>query len=118
MDRWQGIQAFWGSFGIHAYQSGYIPDDATTPYITYQASVAQFDKPIPLSGDIWYQSTSWAAISQKADQISKACGVIRISPHHYIHVTKGTPFAQRMTDADKSIRRIHINLMAEFYTDD
>ena len=92
-DRWQTIQRFWESFGINAYQSGYIPDNAELPYITYNAAVSQFDKPIPLSGDIWYQSTSWAAISQKADEIARAVGIIRVSPHSYIHIAKGTPFA-------------------------
>ena len=117
MDKWQAIQEFWESFGLNAYDENTVPEDAQLPYITYQAVTGEFEQNVALSGDIWYRSQSWAAISQKADQISQSLGIIRISPHKYLYLSRGMPFAQRMSDPDTTIRRIHIELDAEFFTD-
>lgn len=33
-----------------------------------------------------------------------------------LFITKGTPFAQRMTDEDDMVRRIYINITAEYFS--
>lgn len=117
MDKWQAIQYFWEGFGIPAYDENSVPDDAVEPYITYSAQVGDFDSPLLLTGSLWYRSTSWEAISQKADEVARnAKQLIRISDG-YLWLTRGSPFAQRMNDEDDTVKRIYINVMAEFFTD-
>lgn len=117
MNKWQALQSFWESFGIPAYDVNSVPDDATMPYITYVAATAPFENVIPLEGHIWYHSTSWTEISQKADEIAVAVSphkLIRIDNKEYIYLAQGSPFAQRVKDENDSVKRIYINIMAEF----
>ena len=116
MNKWQAIQQFWESFDIPAYDQNSVPDDAVTPYITYLAEVADFEKPLVLSASIWYSGSSWKDISIKADEISKSLKKIITLDDGYLFLTRGSPFAQRMSDTNETIKRIYINLMAEFYT--
>lgn len=118
-DKWQGLQGFWSSFGIPAYDEDTVPDDAQMPYITYAAVTSTFETPVLLTASIWYRSTSWKDISKKADAIAetlKGLYLIPIGDKEYIMLAQGTPFAQRMRDEDGGIRRIYINVMAEYLT--
>lgn len=120
MDKEQAIHNFWSSFGLTAYDVNTVPDKAQTPYITYEVSVDNVGNPVLLTGSIWYRSISWEEITKKKDEISEAIGyghkTIKVDGG-YLYITRGTPFAQRMSDNDDSIRRIYINLMVEFLTD-
>lgn len=116
MNKWQAIQSFWESFGIPAYDENSVPDDATEPYITYTAQVGDFESPLILTGSIWYRSALWRDISLKADEIARSLKRIIKLDDGYLFVTRGSPFAQRMEDTDDTVKRIYINLMAEFYT--
>lgn len=118
-DRWQAIQQFWESFGLNAYDENSVPEDAQMPYITYRAVAGSFEQAISMSASVWYRSTAWAGVSQKSDEISRAIGeepVRAFGDHEYMHVARGVPFAQRMPDTDDTVKRIYINVMAEFFT--
>ena len=118
-DKWQALHDFWNSFGIPAYDETDVPDDAEMPYITYGAVVSGFERVVMLNASIWYNSTSWTAISQKADEIAQAVKDYRleaIEDDQYLFLTQGSPFAQRMPDTDDRIRRIYINIMGEYFT--
>lgn len=118
-DKWQAIDEFWNSFGLTAYDELSVPDDAVMPYITYSAAVSNFENPVPLSASLWYRSTSWESVSNKSDQISVAIDgyAIRKIDNGYMFIIKGDPFAQRMSDpSDDAIKRVYINIMAEFFT--
>lgn len=118
-DKWQAIHAFWNSFEIPAYDETSVPDDAVMPYITYNAAVSEFESTVMLNASLWYNSTSWTAISQKADEIAQSINGYRLEPlkdNQYLFLSKGTPFAQRMEDTNDRIRRIFINVMGEFFT--
>lgn len=120
MDKWQGLQTFWESFGIPAYDENSVPDDAVMPYITYHAEVAGFESVVTPYASVWYRSTSWAEISQLTEQIAEelsSCKLIPIGDNEYIFIGQGVPFAQRMNDpADGSIKRMYINIMVEYFT--
>ena len=119
MDKAQAIQKFWSSFGLEAYDENSVPQTAQLPYITYRVSTGSFGQVLNLTGSIWYRSLSWAEISRKADEIARRIGIgysIDKVDGGYVWITQGTPFAQRMSDEDASIRRIYINLNAEFLT--
>lgn len=123
MDSMQALHVFWSSFGLKAYDENTVPDDAMTlnggKYLTYAASVGYFDALVTLSASLWYKSTSWAEITQKAEEIGAVIGyggkLIAFDGGH-IWIQRGTPFAQRMSDEDDTIRRIYINLSTEFLT--
>lgn len=119
MDKEQAIQSFWGSFGIPAYDSSTVPDDAVMPYITYDVSVDSIGAPVLLTGSVWYRSNRWVEATLKKDEIAARIGygydIITIDGG-YLYITKGSPFAQRVADEDDSVRRILINLMCEFLT--
>lgn len=122
MDKFQAIHTFWSSFGIPAYDENTVPDGddkPTLPYITYDASVGSLGKSISLSGSIWYYGTSWALITAKLSEIESALGrggVTLPIDGGAVWIRKGSPFAQRMNDPDDMIRRIYINIEAEFFT--
>lgn len=121
MDKGQALNYFWGSFGLNAYDENTVPDDATLPYITYNTSTDSLNNVVPLTGSVWYRGMSWAEVETKVEDIARSIGeyghkVIRLD-NGYLYITKGTPFAQRIVDGtDEQIRRIYINIMAEFLT--
>jgi len=123
MDKWQAINTFWNSFGIPAYDSSSVysgEDSPETPYITYDAQTGALNQVLTLTGSLWYRSTSWKEISQKADEIAEAIGTgykILNVDGGYLWIVRGQPFAQRMSDPeDDMIRRIYIIANAEFLT--
>lgn len=123
MDKWEGLQSFWESFGIPAYDENSVPDDATMPYITYQAAVGGFEDIVPLSASVWYYGTSWKDASQKVDEISRRLAgwtLVKLDDGQYIFLAKqrDSQFAQRMADeADNDlVKRIYLTLFAEFFT--
>ena len=120
MDKEQVIQKFWGSFGIPAYDELTVPDDAVMPYITYGVQTDSLGNVVNLSGSVWYRSTSWAGAARKAQQIAEFVGEHGFHSEKinggYVWFTKGTPFSQRMSDIDESVKRVYINIQAEFLT--
>ena len=124
-DKEKALHAFWSSFGWTAKDENTVPDDAMTRYdghyITYTVATSSLDEPIPLSASLWCKDTSWTTITAKAEEISKALGVggklVRFDGG-YLWLCRGVPFTQRMPDEDDTIRRIYINVMAEYLTAD
>lgn len=120
MDKWRAIDNFWNSFGIPAYDENSVPEDAVMPYITYNASTASFEQPISLNASIYYKSTSWTEISQKADQIAEYIGKSYLPvklDDGYLVITKSAAFSQRLAGESDSIRRMYILIDVEFYTE-
>lgn len=121
MDKGQALNYFWSSFGLPAYDENTVPDDAVLPYITYNTVTDSLDNVIPLTGSVWYKGMSWADVEAKSAEIARHIGeyghnVIRIDGG-YVYITKGSPFAQRVVDgSDEQMRRIYINITAEFLT--
>lgn len=122
MDKYQAIDTFWNSFGWKAYDENTVPDDAEIPRITYSVVTDSIGTSVMIPASLWDKSTSWESISKKADEIGNALtkmypSAIKIDEGR-LYLTKGSPFAQRMADAtDDTIRRIYINVDAEFFTE-
>lgn len=117
-DKWTAQNTFWNGFGLTAYDAYTVPDDADMPYITYEAMTAGFDEKTAVSASLWYESTSWSAISAKAaeieDLIGSGMGVEYDGGR--LWVTKETPFAQRLNDpSNDRIRRIVLQVAIEFH---
>lgn len=123
MNKWQAINEFWNSFGIPAYDESSVISGGNSPdlpYITYEAQTGGLGQVLTLTASLWYRSSSWEEISQKADEIAEYIGVgygIMDVDGGYLWLVRGQPFAQRMNDPDDDmIRRIYIILNAEFLT--
>jgi len=123
MDKWQAINTFWNSFDIPAYDASSVDSGENSPeppYITYEAQTGALNQVLTLTASLWYRSTSWQEISQKADEIAETIGTgykILNVDGGYLWIVRGQPFAQRMADPeDDMIRRIYIILDAEFLT--
>lgn len=119
MDKAQALQSFWSSFDLPAYDQRSVPADAAMPYITYNVSTGAIGDTLVLDASLWYRSSSWAAVSQKADEIAQYIGEyghkIIAFDSGKLYLTQGTPFAQRMADdVDIEVKRIYINVMAEY----
>jgi hypothetical protein len=125
IDKQQALHQFFGGFGLDARDENTVPDDAMTrfggKYLTYGVTTAALDEPVSLYANLWYRDTSWAEITSMANSISEAIGIGGVViPYDggYLWVCRGVPFAQRLDSGDSTIRRIYINLRAEYLSAD
>ena len=124
MDKAQAIQNFWAGFGLTAYEASTVPTGESAPsfpYITYDVKTDSFESVLSMSGSLWYRSSSWEDISKKTEEIAQVITehgyYIQKIDNGYMYLTKGAPFAQRMSDpSDDMIRRMYININVEFLT--
>lgn len=120
MDKAQAVHAFWSGFEWPAYDESTVPENAPFPRIVYQVQTDSFENAVSLSASLWDRSTSWERISLKSDEIARK--IVKAFPPSVkidggrMIVTKGRPFASRMTDPDTSLRRIVLNVEFEFLT--
>lgn len=120
MDSAQALHQFWSGFGWKAYDASTVPSkdfEPEMPRITYEVSTSEFDYPVQLTASLWDRSYSWASVSRKADEIYSALGkggVVLPYDGGAIWITRASPFSQRLSDVDDAVRRIMINVNAEF----
>jgi len=119
MDKNHALNNFWNSFGIPAYDSMAVPDDAKYPYITFTVADGEFGDSVALSSSVWYRSTNWTGVTDKTEQISRAIGrggkMISYDGGS-IWIRKETPFSQRMDDPnDDMIRRMYLQYSLDFF---
>lgn len=118
------IYNFMSGFGLTAWEENAVPtgDDADFPYLTYGLVTDSFGVDLSMTASLWYRSTSWAAASEKTDEISRRIGrdgIILPCDGGGVWIRRGTPFAQTMGDpADDMVKRMYINLTLEFLTND
>lgn len=116
----QVLNNFWNSFGLPAYDENTVPDNAVMPYITYEVSDSFFGalSDMSQSASIYYRSTSWVDITEKADEIAEFIGrggrMLAVDGGA-IWVKRGNAWAQRMPEtADRMVRRIVLNYEVEY----
>lgn len=122
MNKAQALHQFWSSFGLTAIdeQSAYDETiELPSNYITYEVQTAGFENELLLSASLWYYSTTWTDITQKADEIADYIGyggrVIAVDGG-YIWIKLGSPFAQRMAVEQENYRRIILNITVDYLT--
>ena len=127
MNKAQALYSFWSSFNVPAIdeQSAYDEDvlkdlNIDFPYITYETATSNFDHEVALTASLWDRSTSWATITALADQIASYIGYggkMLTIDGGYLWLKLGSPFAQRFpVDNDDNVRRITINITADYLT--
>lgn len=108
---------FWSQFGLPMYDETSVPAQTPLPYGTYETADDSFGNEVALSASLWYRDTSWETITLKANEIKEAIGrggIMLLTDSGAVWLKRGTPFAQRMSDSDDSVRRIVINYTVEF----
>ena len=118
MNKSRTLHGFWASFGWNAYEQNLVPDDAEFPYITYDVQLDNLGQPLYLSAALFDRSTSWASVTEKADEIAAEIGqgLVLTLDNGFLWIVRGTPFAQHGQDDDDTVRRMDINISAEFLT--
>lgn len=124
MNKYQALQYFWSLFGWKAYNELTVPSDAmeqnNNRYITYESATDSSGESLLLSGSLWMRSTSWTEIHAKAEEIATYIQT-HFPPHIVIDdgclvIKKAQPFASDARDDDLTIRRVRLNIYAEFIT--
>jgi hypothetical protein len=119
MNKFQIQQSFWSGFGLTAYDENTVPENATYPYLTYQAVVGSLEGEMTISANLWYRSNSWAEISQKALEIEKSINQVKRFDGGYMKIRKpDANFAQRLREeSDDLVRRILLTVNIEFLSE-
>ena len=130
MDKQQALHEFWSSFGVPAFEETSVPDEATLkelsptgeiyPYITYQKIISSIDEPVYPTASVWTRSESWKDADEILNSIyaelNRGGKIMKIEGGR-MWIVRGNPFAQAMSDEDRTIRRYFINLAVEFFTE-
>lgn len=124
MTKAEALYAFFSGFGIPAYASSAVPDDAVFPWLTYDLSTSAWDGDnggdVSLTVNLWYCTTSEAAPNAKAEELSKAIGLggkLLPCDEGVIWLKRGSPWCQSLQDdSDSMIKRRYINITAEYMT--
>lgn len=122
MNKAQALHSFWSSFKVGnkpvpAYDESTVPVDAGFPRITYEVVEDSIGQEVVMTASIWDRNMSWVRSEEIAEDISVLVGLGGFNipcVGGSLWIKRGTPFAQRMTDTDDSIRRIVINIEAEY----
>ena len=120
MDKFQALNSFWNRFGIPAYDENSVPDNAVMPYLTYEVVSDSFENEVAVTNNLWYNSTSWAGISQKAKQIGDLIGMggsLIQFDDGAIWIKRASPFAQRVGAENDTTKRIVLNFSMEFISE-
>lgn len=117
MDKAQAFHNYVSSFSLPTYDENTVPENAAIPRLTYSFVFSSWGENVAMSLSLWYYSKSWEEISQKADEIYNNIGLGGVMipfDGGAIWIRRGNPFAQRVSDENDNIRRILINIEAEF----
>ena len=116
----QALYNFFSGFELPAYEENTVPTGANVPalpYITYATATSGFDNDVQISASLWYKGYSWEGADRKAAEINAALangGKMIPYTGGALWIRRGTPFAQHMADENDTIRRIYLNLTAEY----
>ena len=120
MTKEAALQAFFEQF-LPSYAASAVPDDVTFPYLTYELITGAWEEgEVGLTVNLWYYTTSEATPNSKVREISKTIGLGGVQAPcdgGSIWFTRGSPFAQSLTDdTDLLIKRRYLNITANYNT--
>lgn len=116
------IYQWLNGFGIPAYASASVPDQAEFPYITYDLVVGVWMRgEVNMPVDVWYRTDSEAAPNAKVREIGEAIGLGGVTvpcDGGMLWLKKGSPWAQAMTveGEDEKVKRRYVNINIEYLT--
>ena len=111
----QALYQFWSSFGLPAYTVGTVPDEAQIPYITYSLVETEPLEPLTHYAQVWYRTTSNAALLAKTDEIMAVLKTgVRIPCDGGSVALRGAT-VNLMTDMNPENRYAYINTQINCY---
>lgn len=120
MTKAAAIHQFFSGFGLPAYESASVPQEAVLPYLTYESLTGAYDTlPQSLTVNLWYRTTSNVPPNQKVEQISAAIGHTgkRLQVDGgFVWLMRDSPWAFAAPDPDPTIKRRALNLTLRFFT--
>lgn len=124
MDKAQALYAFWASFGWPAIDEDSAYDDAAMKalgypdhYIEYESAWGEIGEPVSLTASVWQRSSAWTDAEEKARLIYDTIGQGGTKVDFdggQLWITRREPFAKRGPTVDPDMRRITININAEY----
>ena len=121
MTKEEALHSFFGQF-LTAYEENAVPTGQAFPYLTYTAITDSFGAETLLTVSLRYRSSSWLAVNEMTEEISRtlgAGGIMCPCDGGAVWLKRSEPFAQSMGDSnDDMIKRKIINISAEYLTAD
>lgn len=111
----QALYQFWSSYGLDAYTVGTVPDKAQLPYITYSLVETEPLEPLTCYAQIWYRSTSNAALLAKTDEVMADLKKGVLIPCEGGSVAMRGATVTLMTDINPENRYAYINMQINCY---
>lgn len=123
MTKGEALYNFFSGFGLKAYVSTNVPEDATFPRLTYSPVFGSLTGgTVSVDVNLWYRSESEREANSKAQELFKRIGeggVTLPCDDGVIWINRDSPFCQNLADPDDSlIKRRYILLTAQYLTID
>lgn len=111
------LKTFFSSFGLRAFVENNVPDNAATPYITYELREPEAGERSSLAARVWYIDTDFEAITEKVDEIKSAlgCGVSIHTDTGAIWLWPDNPFCQFQPPDEPKIKIAYLLLIIGSY---
>lgn len=116
------IYQFLSGFGIPAYASSSVPDQAEFPYITYDLSLGYWGQTeVNMPVNVWYRTESEAEPNAKVRELSDTLGIGGVTvpcDGGMLWLKRGEPWVQAMSieGEDEKVKRRYVNINIEFLT--
>lgn len=112
------LQEFWSGFGITAYPSTSVPDEAIFPWLTYEVQTGFFGDRVDINVSLWFYTESERVPNEKVREIGEVIGRGGVQiPYDdgMIWIKRGAPWCNNLVDdTDRSIKRRELNVSLEF----
>lgn len=121
MTKAAALHQFFSGFGMPAYTTTSVPDDAIFPYLTYELITSAWEEgETALTVNLWFYTESEAIPNAKAQQMSDTIGMggktIQCDGG-MVWIKRGSPWCQSLSDdTAPGIKRRYINITAEYIT--
>lgn len=114
------VNKFLNGFGIPAYPSAAVPEDASFPYMTYDLVIGEWmggDVNMPVN--VWYRTESESQPNAKVREMFTAIGLGGVTlqcDNGMLWVKRGSPWAQAVTvdGEDEMVKRRYVNINVEY----
>lgn len=121
MTKGAALYQFFSGFGMEAYPTANVPEDAVFPWLTYDLVIDSWTGgEVSISTNLWFYTESESVPNAKAQEIADAIGSSgKLLPCDggYIWLKRGSPWCQSLKDeTNATIKRRSLNITAEYLT--
>lgn len=107
------LKEFYSGFGLTAFPSTAVPDDAVLPYLVYEVPYGGMDSPVSGTVNLYYHTESEGIPNAKAEEIRKAIGsgVSLRFDDGVVYIFKGSPEQLNLSYQDEpstKLRQLNI----------